>query len=145
MNRQLRPISPLSTGLSHHFSLCATRIRCAGSTRDRDGSPRLTGKPETERRCGRWQKDRSPPDGDEEGFGPSRTTGRGAGRVGLPVAVRGSPWGQATRRNRPKKGRGRSRTQLRLGSRLEATPDLVSQDRRADRLRLIKLANTGRS
>jgi hypothetical protein len=32
-----------------------------------------------------------------------------------------------------------------LGSRLEATPDLVSQDRRADEFRLIKLANTGRS
>jgi hypothetical protein len=144
-NRDLRPISPLSTGLRPHFSLCATRNRCAGSTRDRDGSPRLTGKPETARRRGRRPKDRSPPDGDEEGFGPIRTTGRGAGRVGLPVAVRGSPWGQATRRNQPKKGRRRSRTRLRSGPRSEATPELVSQDRRAEGLRLVKLANTGRS
>ena len=72
-------------------------------------------------------------------------TGRGAGRVGLPDAVRGSPWGQATRRDQPKKGRRRSRTRLRSGPRSEATPDLVSQDRVAEGLRTVRLANTGRS
>jgi hypothetical protein len=64
----------------------------------------LAKKPATARRCGRRRKDRSPPDGDEEGFGPSRTTGRGAGRVGLPVAVRGSPWEQATRKGPTQEG-----------------------------------------
>jgi hypothetical protein len=35
---------------------------------------------------------------------PSRTTGRGAGRVGVPHAVRGSPWGQATRKDPTQEG-----------------------------------------
>jgi hypothetical protein len=44
----------------------------------------------THRKAGNGKKDRSPPDGDEAGFGPSRTTGRGAGRDDLPAARRGS-------------------------------------------------------
>jgi hypothetical protein len=64
MNRELCAISPLSTGPRPHFSLCATRIHCARSNCDRDGSPRLPREPATAGRCGRRQKDRSPPAGD---------------------------------------------------------------------------------
>jgi hypothetical protein len=49
---QLFSISPLSTGLALHFWLCATRKTESGSIRDRDGSPRLNGEPETAGRRG---------------------------------------------------------------------------------------------
>jgi hypothetical protein len=41
------------------------------------------------------------------------------------------PGSRRRERDQPKKGRGRSRTSPRAGPRLEATPELVSQDRRA--------------
>ena len=73
-------------------------------------------------------------------------TGRGAGRVSLPDAVRGSPWGQATRKGLIQEGPQKvSEPALGQDQKLEATPDLVSQDRVADGLRDIRLANTGRS
>ena len=114
---------------------------------DRDGSPRLTGGPETAGRRGRRRKDRSPPDGDEEErkfqVGPPEEAPE---ELALPLAVRGSPWEQATRRVPAQEGP-QKMTEPASGQdqSSEATPDLVSQDRVAEGLRTVRLANTGRS
>jgi hypothetical protein len=115
---------------------------------DRDGSPRLPGASATTGRMRKGRRVRSPPAGDEVRlrfqFGPA---GRGAGRAILPVAKRGSsPEEQAARRGMVQEGP-QTQENVSFGTRplAEATPELVSQDRRAERLRFFKLANTGRS
>ena len=114
---------------------------------DRDGSPRLSGRPATARWCGRRRKDRSPPDGDEE---------ERKFQVGPPEEAP-EELVFLTQFAAPPGGRRRGRGPIQEGPQKElepafgqdqvpeATPDLVSQDRVADGLRTVRLANTGRS
>ena len=62
------PDIPVIHRLVTEYFASATRKRGAWCSCDRDGSPRLTGRPATARRRGRRRKDRSPPAGNEKSF-----------------------------------------------------------------------------
>ena len=106
---------------------------------DRDGSPSLPRASATTGRMRKGWKVRSPPAGDEEKLrlriGP---VGRGAGRASPSCAKRGVPRGSGDAKGDwSKKGRGRKRNPSSdWDLHLEATPELVSQDRGAGDLRV---------
>ncbi len=114
---------------------------------DRDGSPSLPGSSATTGRTRRGRKVRSLPAGDEarlrSQFGPA---GRGAGRAILSCAIRGSFGDRRRERGMVQEGPRKQRNPSSDWDPLvEATPELVSQDRGAGDLRVVKLTNTGRS
>ena len=66
--------------------------------------------------------------------------------LALPLAVRGSPWGASDAEVPTQEGPQKvSEPASGQDQKLEATPELVSQDRVAEGLRVVRLANTGRS
>ena len=140
-NHELCAISPLSTGFVPHFPLGATRNHCARSNCDRDGSPRLPGKPATAGRCGRRQKDRSPPAGDGMRFEAELSSGTMTQRTDFRTSRQEAPeelvlafaeggfppretgHGKGTQ---PKKGRGTSRSRSLRAERREIGGDALS-------------------